>query len=81
MTLYLMLFVNTVFFACISSSSSLILCVDGCKVLTIRSLKYPSAPVVYGQVILFVAIFLLITKPTETLSSIALNTISIIQIP
>ena len=58
MTLYLMLFVNTVFFACISSSSSLILSVHGFKVLTIRYLKYPNAPVVYGQVVLFVAIFL-----------------------
>ena len=56
MTLYLMLFVNTVFFACISSLS-LISSVHGCKVLTIRYLKYPSAPVVYGQVVLFVAIF------------------------
>ena len=58
MTLYLMLFVNTVFFACISSLS-LILSVHGCKVLTIRYLKYPSAPVVYSQVVLFVAIFFL----------------------
>ena len=55
MTVYLMLFVNIVFSAYISSS--LILSVHGCKVLTIRYLKYPNAPVVYGQVVLFVAIF------------------------
>ena len=56
MTLYLMLFVNTVFFACISSLS--LMSVHGCKVLTIRYLKYPNAPVVYGQVVLFVSLFL-----------------------
>ena len=56
MTLYLMLFVNIVFSACISSLS-LILSVHGCKVLAIRYLKYPNAPVVYSQVVLFVAIF------------------------
>ena len=54
MTLYLMLFVDTVLFACLSSLS-LLLSVHGCNVLTLRYSKYPNAPVVYNQVVLYVA--------------------------
>ena len=56
MILHLMLFVNTVFIACISPVSFLLF-VLGYVILTIRYTKYLNTPVVYGQVFLFVTIY------------------------